>query len=102
MSEVESFLSDLFVNCKDKIITNIYTMEHKQLMRDQINTLSSNEMLYVFKICIDNDEAYTRNTNGVFFDLNTMNIETLDKIDEYLRMVKEKKNTSDDLMIVTY
>ena len=60
-------------------------------MHKNINICSINEMMYIFQIIVIHNESYTRNSNGIFFDLNQISEKTLKKIKEYIDIVVKNK-----------
>lgn len=92
MKEIKGFVDDIWKNCNDVLVNKMISIQDKISMRDKINKLNKNEMLYIFQLILNSNEKYTENNNGVFIDLNTFNYETLVSIIKYLDTVFENKD----------
>ena len=51
---------------------------------DHVKSLVPSEYEEIFRIIRKNKEAYSENSNGIFFDLSGVSQDTLHKIKEYL------------------
>ena len=51
---------------------------------DHVKSLVPSEYEEIFRIIRKNKEAYSENSNGIFFDLSGVSQDTLNKIKEYL------------------
>ena len=49
-----------------------------------ISSLSQTELYEIFKILYDNNSNYTKNNNGIFVNLNWLNIDILNQINNYI------------------
>lgn len=92
MKLIKEFTDDIWENCNDELVAKMISIEDKISIRDKINKLNNNEMLYIFQLILKSNEKYTENQNGVFIDLNTFQYETLIEITNYLDAVFESKN----------
>ena len=88
MSSLE-LLNTIKKECKME--KQMFSFESKRYMFNHINKLSVNEMMYIFQIISSNSEEYTRNKNGIFFDLNHLSDGTLLKIKEYVDIIISSK-----------
>lgn len=88
---MKSFTDDIWGNCSSTLVDKMITIKDKVLIRERINALSKNEMLYVFQIILKNDEKYSENNNGVFLDLSTLKFETINEIKQYIEKVFKTK-----------
>lgn len=51
----------------------------------KINKINKKELYFqVYQIIIDNNETHTTNSNGVFFDLYTISLQSVNEIDKIL------------------
>ena len=80
----------------------MFTILQKKLLKDKLKNLKNTEIQKeIFNILtIDSNFKYTSNNNGVFFNINILNDETLDKISNILNEIKEIKN--EKLVYKTY
>ena len=78
---------------KEEVITkeNIFKnlIQHKILfshieIKNKIDSLSENEITEIFKIIKNNNEKYSTNKNGIFFNLSTLRKNTLQEISNFL------------------
>ena len=78
---------------KEEVITkeNIFKnlIQHKILfshieIKNKIDNLSENEITEIFKIIKNNNEKYSTNKNGIFFNLSTLRKNTLQEISNFL------------------
>ena len=91
MKELKSFTDEIWSNCSDTLVDKLVSIQDKIAIREKINRLKNNEMLYIFQIIINANEEYSENNNGVFIDLNTLKYDTIIEITEYLDKVFENK-----------
>jgi hypothetical protein len=61
-------------------------------IQTNINRLSNNEIVEIFKIINETDTSYTKNNNGIFLNLNWVDEETLIKIDNYINFCIKSQN----------
>ena len=94
MKSIKDFTNDIWENCTNELVDKMISIQDKISIRDKINKLNKNEMLYIFQLILKSNEKYTENQNGVFIDLNTFKYETLIEIITYLDTVFESKNES--------
>ena len=60
------------------------TYEERKNLFDNIKLLVKSEQEEIFKIIKRNKEIYTENSNGIFFDLQSISIESFFKMKEYM------------------
>ena len=53
--------------------------------------LTKKEKVHVLNILLVDNDNYTKNTNGYFFNLSHINNETLQKIDDILNLIEKKE-----------
>ncbi len=61
-------------------------------IQTNINRLSSNEIVEIFKIINETETTYTKNNNGIFLNLNWVDDSTLNKIDNYIKFCIKSQN----------
>jgi hypothetical protein len=61
-------------------------------IQDNIHRLSETEIIEIFKIIVENKTEYTKNNNGIFLNLNWVDIETLNKIENYINFCIKSQN----------
>jgi hypothetical protein len=61
-------------------------------IQSNINRLSSNEIMEIFKIISETETNYTKNNNGIFLNLNWVDEDTLLKIDNYINFCIKSQN----------
>ena len=72
---------------KENILKNL--IQHKILfshieIKNKIDNLSENEVTEIFKIIKNNNEKYSTNKNGIFFNLSTLRKNTIQEISNFL------------------
>ena len=53
-------------------------------IQNNISNLSQNELYEIFKILHNNNNNYTKNNNGIFVNLNWLDIDILNQINNYI------------------
>jgi hypothetical protein len=71
--------------------------EKKELVKKIEKLTLKSQYKQIFKILKSSDIKVTQNSNGVFFNMNDLNNETLVKMNEYLDSIINKQNTSIDI-----
>ena len=97
--EIQNFTNDIWNNCTSVIVDKMISVQDKIKMRERINKLTSNEMLYIFQIVLSSNEYFSENSNGIFIDLNNFKYDTLCEINKYLDKVYKIKE-SESVQIV--
>ena len=54
-----------------------YTFRDRHELYQMMKEPTRDQSLYIFSVLKKNKEAYTENSNGIFFDVNTLSDETL-------------------------
>jgi hypothetical protein len=87
---------------KESVLKNL--IQHKILfsyleIKNKIDNLSENEVTEIFKIIKNNNEKYSTNKNGIFFNLSTLRKNTIQEISNFLyfcdnnnREIEEEEN----------
>jgi len=70
----------------------IYTFNDKSIIKNRLEKLNSFTSIYIFNILKKNNEKYTVNTNGLFFDLLEISNKSIEEIEKYLDELKSKSN----------
>ena len=59
-----------------------------EILKNQIEKLRNMKyMKNIFKIIVESDEQYIFNENGIFIPMEKLKIETINKIDEYIKSI---------------
>lgn len=67
-------------------------IEKLKNIRDQIRELDKNEQHEIFKIIRSNEEnKYTENNNGIFINMNKLDLATIQNIESFLEFSKQNK-----------
>jgi hypothetical protein len=61
-----------------------FTVEEKTTIHDRINACSTNDQVHIFYILKSNEEKYSYNNNGIFFDLIETSNKTIEQIKTFL------------------
>lgn len=76
------------------------SVQDKKRLRDKINTLSSTEHSEILKIINNssnfNDQSYTKNTNGIFFDLKNLDASIIEDIEKFVTFCIENQEVLDE------
>ena len=57
-----------------------------------VSKLTDSENLELFKIILDTNANYTKNNNGIFLNLNWIDVELLNKINNYITFCIKSHN----------
>ena len=60
-------------------------------IKEKINFLNKNEYYEIYKIIKKNNETFSSNKNGIMFDLLKIKEETIEKINNFLKYLNDKK-----------
>jgi len=63
----------------------LYTYEDKNKIKQDLEKLNNFNSIYIFNILKKNNEKYTVNSNGLFFDLLEISNQSIKEIEEYLK-----------------
>jgi hypothetical protein len=59
-----------------------------EFLKNQIETIENKKYLkHIFKIIYESNEQYILNENGIFIPMEKLKIETINKIDEYIKSI---------------
>jgi len=75
-------------------IKNYTHNEKKDLVKKMEKITSKTHYKQLFKIIKSSGAKITQNNNGVFFNMNELNNETLQKIDQYIDNILAKNNNN--------
>jgi hypothetical protein len=70
--------------------------EKRKQMLDDIKLLSKDQYEEIFRIIKRNNVEYTENSNGIFFDLNNVMDDTIEKIFSFLDYCKAQKKSEEE------
>jgi hypothetical protein len=65
-------------------------MDIKKII-DDVECMTKEHHIEIFKIINDFDVKYTENNNGIFINMNNINEECLNKINNYVNFINENK-----------
>lgn len=68
-----------------------YTNKELKKIRDDINNLSKEGHIEIFKIIHQNQEKYSENNNGILFDITKLDNITLQIIEKFINYNNENK-----------
>ena len=69
-----------------------FTLEDKLTLKEQIVKLSPDDWWNIYRdILVKNEEPFTVNEAGLFFDLINISNKSLMKIKEYIKNIKQNK-----------
>lgn len=66
----------------------IYTFNDKSEIKNRLEKLNNFNSIYIFNILKKNNEKYTINSNGLFFDLLEVSNKSIGEIEGYLDSLK--------------
>jgi hypothetical protein len=90
-SEIEDEIDDENENNIDSINENTDIIIKKKKLIEMVNNLTNIEYIEILNI-IQNDKcSYSSNSNGVFINLTNIDDKTIDKIFNFLKFTKHKK-----------
>ncbi len=76
----------------------IYTFQMKKKLAANIIKLEKFEQIQIYHIIKNQNEKFTKNQNGILFDLHKFKDSTIKNLDAYVKMTttyrKQKKNSS--------
>lgn len=73
-----------------------YTYYNKKHLFDKINSLSSTEHDEIYRIINENDINVSKNKNGIFFNLSSINDVVLNEIDKFVTYCVNNKQQLDE------
>lgn len=73
-----------------------YSNKQRKLLFDKINMLSSTEHEEIYKIITDNSVNVSKNKNGVFFNLSTIDDKVVGNIEAFVDYCLQNKEQLDD------
>jgi len=69
--------------------------EQRKLFFENLKVLVKSEYEEVFRILKRNHEEYTENSNGIFFDVNSVSQITFDQFQEYMNFCLENRRVEE-------
>jgi hypothetical protein len=73
-----------------------FNTKHRKSLYERISSLTSTEHEEVFKIIKDHDINFSKNKNGIFFNLTSVPDEVVTKIDEFVKYCVSNKKELDE------
>jgi hypothetical protein len=67
---------------------SIYTFKERRWLYLQTKTLTGNDTNYIFHVIRKNNEDYTVNSNGMFFDMERLSDESIQELMVYYKLLK--------------
>tara|TARA_B110000971_G_C19708622_1_gene363163 strand:+ start:44 stop:406 length:363 start_codon:yes stop_codon:yes gene_type:complete len=84
-------------------LNNKYCYDTKKKIAYKIQKIKSKKnYIKLFKIISNNNEQYSVNKNGIFFNLNSLKIETLFQLESFLDQLENKLVNSDNISSTTF
>jgi hypothetical protein len=71
---------------------NLDRQEICKNIKTRIANLSQNEIEEIFKIIYKNNNNYSKNNNGIFINLSWLDMDTINKIDNYINFCIKSHN----------
>jgi len=65
--------------------------DNRKTFLENLKTLSKSEKEQIFRIIKTHEAEYSDNSNGVFFDVGSLDTEVFAKLSEFMDFCKEKK-----------
>ena len=66
-------------------------------LKNEIEKLSKEEQIEIFKIITSNNIDYTENNNGIFINLNNIDLSIINNIKQLLIFLKKSKINTDNI-----
>ncbi len=66
--------------------------EERKHFLDNMNILSRSELEEIFRMIRRNNDIYSENTNGIFFDVSALRQDTFIRLKEYMNYCLENRN----------
>ncbi len=70
--------------------------EERKLFLEQIQILSRNEQEEIFRIIKRQNEIWSENSNGIFFDVASLNENTFRKLQSFIHFCMESRREQDE------
>ncbi len=69
--------------------------DERKSFLEQLSILSRSELEEVFRIIRRNNDIYSENTNGIFFDVSSLKKDTFLKLNEFMNYCLQNRNEQD-------
>jgi hypothetical protein len=69
--------------------------EHRKQFFENLKILVKSEYEEIFRILKKNNEEFTENSNGIFFDVNTVSETTFEQFQEYMNFCLENRRVEE-------
>jgi hypothetical protein len=70
--------------------------EERKLFLEQLQILSRNEQEEIFRIIKRNNEIWSENSNGIFFDVASLQENTFRRLQEFIQFCLENRREQDE------
>jgi hypothetical protein len=67
---------------------SIYTFQEKLWLYEHMKNQTEDDTLFVYRVLKKNDEEFTENSNGLFFDLDRVSNESIRELMMYYKVVR--------------
>ena len=67
------------------------TYEQRKILAEELKELTKDQYEEIFRIIKRNTASYSENSNGIFFDLSTLENETVSMLVDYMHLVKTQR-----------
>jgi len=71
------------------------TYEQRKQFFENLKILVKSEYEEIFRILKKNNEEFTENSNGIFFDINTVSETTFEQFQEYMNFCLENRRVEE-------
>lgn len=70
--------------------------DRRSVFIHSLKSLSKAEKEQIFRLLKHNDETFSENSNGIFFDVSQLKSNTFEKLQELINLSHVKKNEQDE------
>jgi hypothetical protein len=70
--------------------------EERKIFLEQLTILSRSELEEIFRIIRRSNDIFSENTNGIFFDVIALKIDTFQKLQEFMSYCLQNRSEQDD------
>ena len=67
---------------------SLYTFQEKLWLYERMKNQTGDDTLFVYRVLKKNDEGFTENSNGLFFDLDRVSKASLDELMMYYKVLR--------------
>lgn len=70
--------------------------EHRKQLLEEIKLLTKIEQEGIFRILKTTNSSYSENSNGIFFDISKLTIESFEQMRQFLDFCKQNRQSFED------